>query len=70
MTFRHWVSHLLGWNLGRVVSQSYEGYTYTAFRCDECGRISGASCIEGDWEHSFKYVDANVEVSHLPNNWS
>lgn len=37
----HWLAHLFGWNVGRVVSTYDKRMNlWMAFRCSGCGRVS------------------------------
>jgi len=38
----HKLAHLLGWNLGKVVSKlDDDGNVWVGFQCTQCGKISG-----------------------------
>lgn len=61
MTLRHRLAHILGWNRGTIVTQTYAGNIYVAFRCDGCGRVSRATLSNG--------CDG-VPVGDLPDRWA
>lgn len=41
--FWHRLSHLLGWNTGRVVSFWHDSKLYIGFKCNGCGEINHAT---------------------------
>jgi hypothetical protein len=43
--FWHRLSHLLGWNTGRVVSFWLDDTIWTGFRCDGCGEVNHAQPV-------------------------
>lgn len=47
-SFRHRLSHLLGWFEGHVVSWTLDGRVVIGFQCHVCGDITGVRAIQGD----------------------
>jgi hypothetical protein len=40
---KHWIVHLLGWNVGRVVTKyDDDGCLWVGFKCTSCGHVSGS----------------------------
>jgi hypothetical protein len=51
--FRHWLSHVFGWNVGEVEiwyaeDASGEEVLMVGFRCDECGELQDAHEMFGE----------------------
>lgn len=54
---RHWLAHLLGWNLGDVTTWWEGDSCFVGFKCAGCGKVQGTELL-------FRSRCGNAQNSH------